>query len=211
MVERHGSTGPTGRPLELRRGDNALGRRAALRQLTQSGNQGRLRWPPQAARAAGPPRTRTGRRINRAKRTMRRGRSTPPRRAMHSQALPTQQQELAPLRQLVQGEGLPQGKHVRRAQAADLQVCAPGRTRTCTLRIRSRPTARLPDATLDHRRRSSWARSPTGPISVGPLTTTGLPKGLPALAHSRGRITWIGSEAVGNPAHEGCPLQVGRP
>jgi hypothetical protein len=32
---------------------------------------------------------------------------------MHSQALPTQQQELAPLWQLVQSEGLPQGKHVR--------------------------------------------------------------------------------------------------
>ena len=28
-----------------------------------------------------------------------------------------------------------------RAQATDLQVCAPGRTRTCTLRIISRPTA----------------------------------------------------------------------
>jgi hypothetical protein len=27
-----------------------------------------------------------------------------------------------------------------RAQAADLHLCAPGRTRTCTLRIRSRPT-----------------------------------------------------------------------
>jgi hypothetical protein len=25
-------------------------------------------------------------------------------------------------------------------QASDLQVCAPGRTRTCNLRIRSRPT-----------------------------------------------------------------------
>jgi hypothetical protein len=96
-----------------------------LSHVTASGNQGRLRSPPKAARTAGPPRTRPGRCIHRAKRTMRRGRSTPPRRAMHSQALPTQQQELAPLRQPVQGEGLPQGKHVRRAQAADLQVCAP--------------------------------------------------------------------------------------
>src|SRR5215211_2447353 len=45
---------------------------------TLRGNQGGLRWPPQAARAAGPPRTRTGRSINRAKRTARPGRSTPP-------------------------------------------------------------------------------------------------------------------------------------
>src|SRR5215208_4909794 len=46
---------------------------------TLRGSQGRLRLPPQAARTAGPPRTRTGRSINRAKRTLRPGRSTPPR------------------------------------------------------------------------------------------------------------------------------------
>jgi len=37
---------------------------------------GRLRLPPQAARTEGPPRTRPGRWINRAKRTTRRGRIT---------------------------------------------------------------------------------------------------------------------------------------
>jgi hypothetical protein len=40
-------------------------------------NQVRLRLPQQAARTAGPPRTRPGRWINRAKRTLRLGRSTP--------------------------------------------------------------------------------------------------------------------------------------
>src|SRR6266508_4464486 len=46
---------------------------------TLSDNQGRFRLPPKAARTAGSPRTRTG---NRAKRTARRGRSTPPRGAV---------------------------------------------------------------------------------------------------------------------------------
>jgi hypothetical protein len=41
-------------------------------------NRGVLRLPLKAARTEGPPRTRTRRPINRAKRTTRRGRSTPP-------------------------------------------------------------------------------------------------------------------------------------
>jgi hypothetical protein len=45
---------------------------------TLSSNQGRLRLLPKAARTAGPPRVRPGRWINRAKRTLRPGRSTPP-------------------------------------------------------------------------------------------------------------------------------------
>ena len=46
--------------------------------ITIRSDQGRLRWPPQAARTVGPLRTRTGRSINRAKRTARPVRSTPP-------------------------------------------------------------------------------------------------------------------------------------
>jgi len=45
---------------------------------TLCGYQGRLRVPPMAARPEGTPRTRTRRCINRAKRTARRGRTTPP-------------------------------------------------------------------------------------------------------------------------------------
>jgi hypothetical protein len=55
------------------------GRSAVLLLTTLSGSRVRLRLPPQAARTEGPPRTRTRRRINRAKRTLRPGRSTPPR------------------------------------------------------------------------------------------------------------------------------------
>jgi hypothetical protein len=43
----------------------------------------RHRTAPKVARTAGPPRTRPRRWINRAKRTLRRGRSTPPRRGQH--------------------------------------------------------------------------------------------------------------------------------
>jgi hypothetical protein len=46
--------------------------------ITVRDNQVRLILPPQAARAVGPPRTRTGRWINHAKRTTQRVRSTPP-------------------------------------------------------------------------------------------------------------------------------------
>jgi hypothetical protein len=45
---------------------------------TLGANRVRLRLPPQAAPAKGRPKARTRRCINRAKRTMRRGRSTPP-------------------------------------------------------------------------------------------------------------------------------------
>jgi hypothetical protein len=47
-------------------------------------NQGSPRLPPKAALAEGPPRTRTGRCINRAKRTTRHGRTTPRRGAESS-------------------------------------------------------------------------------------------------------------------------------
>jgi DNA-binding CsgD family transcriptional regulator len=40
-------------------------------------SKARLRWPPTAARTAGPPRTQTGRSINRARRTARPGRTIP--------------------------------------------------------------------------------------------------------------------------------------
>jgi hypothetical protein len=50
-----------------------------LHSTIPSSSQGRLRLPPKPARTEGPPRTRTRRCINRAKRTTRRGRSTPPR------------------------------------------------------------------------------------------------------------------------------------
>jgi hypothetical protein len=53
--------------------------RSPIIQPTLRGNQGRFEMPPQAARAAGPPRSRTRRWINRAKRSTRRGCSTPPR------------------------------------------------------------------------------------------------------------------------------------
>jgi hypothetical protein len=56
----------------------AKGQAAQSYRTTLGGDQGRLRLPPQAAPAEGTPRTRTGRCINRAKRTARRGRSTPP-------------------------------------------------------------------------------------------------------------------------------------
>jgi hypothetical protein len=64
-------------------GSYALGQPASPSSSKQSGHgrwvwyQGGLRWPPQAVRAEGPPRARTRRWINRAKRTLRRGRSTP--------------------------------------------------------------------------------------------------------------------------------------
>jgi hypothetical protein len=46
--------------------------------ITLSGYQGRLRLPPQAARTKGPPKNAAAPIINRAKRTARPGRSTPP-------------------------------------------------------------------------------------------------------------------------------------
>jgi hypothetical protein len=52
---------------------------AAQTATTPGGNQARPRLPPQAARTEGTPRTRPRRWINRAKRTTRRGCSTPPR------------------------------------------------------------------------------------------------------------------------------------
>jgi hypothetical protein len=60
----------------------ALPRTASTREAplsTLSGNQGRLRLPPQAARTEGPPRSRPRRWINHAKRSLRQARSTPPR------------------------------------------------------------------------------------------------------------------------------------
>ena len=69
--------------------ETALGRRmssgrtrTAIRcpyRATLRGDQARLRLPPKAARTAGPPRTGRAAWINRAKRSLRRGRSTPPR------------------------------------------------------------------------------------------------------------------------------------
>jgi hypothetical protein len=52
--------------------------RACAHSITLRGNQARLRLPPKAARAVRSPRTRPRRCINRAKRTLRRGRTTPP-------------------------------------------------------------------------------------------------------------------------------------
>jgi hypothetical protein len=85
---------------------------------------------------------RTRRCINRAKRTTRRGRTTPPK-GVHAPAGASR------IRHYGGAQGNPsevrdchQSKQsilLRLLLAADQHVCAPGRTRTCTLRIRSKP------------------------------------------------------------------------
>ena len=100
---------------------------------------GQAGMPPEAARTEGPPRTRPRRWINRAKRTARRSRTTP--RGCHALAGAF---DPAPRVGATQTTRRSQGIATEQAgpctQRADLHICAPGRTRTCTLRIRSRPT-----------------------------------------------------------------------
>ena len=57
--------------------------------------------------------------------------------AMHSQALPNLHRRGGSQDNPSEAKGLPQSKHGQRLKRADLRVCAPGRTRTCNLRIRS--------------------------------------------------------------------------
>jgi hypothetical protein len=101
----------------------------------------------------------------------RRGRATPPS-GMHSHGFPG----------LYQAEDCHQSKQLTfpsSPQGADLHLCAPGRTRTCTSRIRSKTRPVQTGAPLEHRRRSRRVRRPSSPISTVLMPSTGLPEGLP--------------------------------
>jgi hypothetical protein len=104
---------------------------------TLGANRVRLRFPPQAAPAKGRPKARTRRCINHAKRTLRRDRSTPPRGPCTHRRLRTRRQQWIS-RQPSQSRDCHQSKRfcpILHSQASDLRLCAPGRTRTCNLRI----------------------------------------------------------------------------
>jgi hypothetical protein len=111
-----------------------------LRGTTLSSNQGRLSSPLQAAWTEGRPRRGRADEINRAKRTTRRSHSTP--RGGHAlEGASEPRHQWVALKATCRRQGIATKQARLHTQRADLHVCAPGRTRTCTLRIRSRPTA----------------------------------------------------------------------
>jgi hypothetical protein len=125
------------------------GRRVALGKggwpayrATLGGNQVRLRLPPQATRTERPPRTRPGRCINRAKRTTRRGHSTPRgSHALEGASEPGTDGWLS--RQPVGAKGLPQSKHGHVLNALTCTFVPPAGLEPATygLEVRHEPSA----------------------------------------------------------------------